>query len=312
MNNSKKPYIPLRTYERPELLVETDWLADNLDSPDLRIFDCAAQPSPNPDEGLRTKFPIRPMNCRDQYEQAHIPGAGYIDVPGDLTDKSSDIPMMMAPVEQVIEVFSKSGIGNSTRVVLYSSQNPMWATRVWWTLRAVGFGSATILNGGWKKWTDENRPVSSNPCSYEPETLTANPKAGVFVDKQLVRSVLEKPDALLVHALTPSVYDGSNDALIFGRRGRIPGSVNVPSGTLHDTESGTYLHAGQLLELFHKAGADRTKKVITYCGGGINATNVAFALHLLGYDDVAIYDGSMNEWGNDVSLPIVLGDPEIG
>jgi len=112
---------------------------------------------------------------------------------------------------------------------------------------------------------------------------------------------------LLIHALTPSVYDGSNDALVFGRRGRIPGSVNIPSGTLHHSETGAYLPASQLRELFEAANVDGAEQIITYCGGGVNATNVAFALCLLGYENVAVYDGSMNEWGNDESLPIELG-----
>jgi len=183
----------------------------------------------------------------------------------------------------------------------------MWATRVWWVLRAVGFDDAAILNGGLAKWIAEGRLTSNTPFAYDPARLAATPRPEVFVDKHLVHAALGVPGKLLIHALTPSVYDGSNDALVFGRRGRIPGSVNIPSGTLHDSETGAYLPARQLRDIFKAADADRAEHIITYCGGGVNATNDAFALCLLGYENVAVYDGSMNEWGNDESLPVELG-----
>lgn len=305
--NTKDTVTVDNGYSRPECLVETDWLERNLDAPELRIFDCAALPAPNPDEALRKKFPLKPQSGRASYEKAHVPGAGFIDVPGELTDKSSEFPMMMPPIEQVIDVMSRSGIGDGARVVLYSSTNPMWATRVWWILRAVGFDNAAILNGGLTKWTAEARQTSTSPSTYKPEQFIARPRPDVFVDKQVVRAALGAPDVLLIHALTPSVYDGSNDALVFGRRGRIPGSVNIPSGDLHQSETGAYLPAHQLHEIFKAVNAHGVERIITYCGAGVNATNDAFALCLLGYETVAVYDGSMSEWGNDESLPIEVG-----
>lgn len=307
MKNTEDALTTYDGFRRQEYLVETDWLERNLEAPELRIFDCAAQPAPNPDEELRKKFPLKPQSGRALYDESHIPGAGFIDVPGDLTDKSSELPMMMPPTEQVIEVMARSGIGDGTRVVLYSSANPMWATRVWWILRAVGFNNAAILNGGLTKWVAEKRQTSKTSYVYKPEQFSANPRPEVFVDKQLVRAALNLPDILLIHALTPSVYDGSNDALVFGRRGRIPGSVNIPSGVLHDSEAGTYLPAHQLREIFEAVNAVKAEQIITYCGGGVNATNNAFVLCLLGYENVAVYDGSMSEWGNDESLPIEMG-----
>lgn len=307
MQNTENVIASEAGYSRPEYLVETDWLEKNLDAPTLRIFDCAAQPAPNPDINLRKKFPLKPQSGLALYEEIHIPGAGFIDVPGDLTDLSSEFPMMMPPAEQVVDVMARSGIGDSTRVVLYSSTNPMWATRVWWMLRAVGFENASVLNGGLKKWVNESRQTSDVSFVYGREKFTAKYRPEVFVDKKIVRAALNSPQMLLIHALTPSVYDGSNDALVFGRRGRIPGSVNIPSGHLHHPESGTYLPAHQLQEIFKAVNADKAEQIITYCGGAVNATNNAFALCLLGYENVSVYDGSMSEWGNDESLPIEIG-----
>ncbi len=287
-----------------DILVNTDWLADNLKNPDLRVFDCAAQPGPNPDETRRRKYPLSPSDARTLYEERHIPGAGYIDIPNDLTDQSSEIPMMLAPASQLVEAFANAGISNDCHVVLYSSTGAMWATRVWCALRSIGFTKASILDGGMGKWRAEQRPGSVEPANYPTGVLDARPRTGIFVGKEHVLDALNDKDTLLIHALTPSVFDGSNDQLIFGRRGHIPGSINIPSGTLHDPETGIYATVETLGDIFDRAGVREAKHILTYCGGGINASLNTFALALLGYDNVSIYDGSMNEWGNDETLPV--------
>ncbi len=298
----------MTTYHHPEYLVETDWLERNLDAPELRIFDCAAYPAPNPDKKLRKKHPVAPQSARTGYEDAHIPGAGFLDVPGDLANKSSSLPMMMLPEQRFAEVMGAHGIGDDSRVVLYSSTTPIWATRVWWMLRAIGFENAAVLNGGFAKWVAESKPVSRKPCAYPPNILTTTPRFGAFVNKEEVLAATEKPGVRLIHALSSSVFKGSDDKLVFGRKGRIPGSVNLPSGNVNDADTGVYLPPDRLQKIFDTVGVDKTKQqIITYCGGGVNASNIAFALMLLGYENIAVYDGSMNEWGNDDSLPIEMG-----
>ncbi len=304
----KKSNMPARekqdNYTHPEFLVETGWLERHLDDPDLRIFDCTAYPAPNPDEELRKKYPLRPTSGRAHFEDEHIPGAGFIDIPQDLVDHSSELPMMMPPEKQFTDVVSACGVDDKVRVILYSSTSPMWASRVWWMLRSVGFNNASVLNGGWQKWVAENRPVSNDRCEYPPGRVTSRPSPAAFVDKQKVLSALGDKGVRLIHSLTPSFFDGSNDKLIFGRRGHIPGSVNIPAGSLHDPDSGVYLPAAKLRKVVEKAQTAEAERIITYCGGGINATESALALCLLGYENVAVYDGSMSEWGNDSSVPI--------
>jgi len=295
----------MTSYKNTEFLVETSWLADNLSNPNLRIYDCAARPEPHPDEALRKKYPLSPQNCRSSYEEKHIPGAGYIDVPGDLTDKSCETPMMLASMAQVVKIFTQAGINNDSHVVLYSSENPMWATRVWWVLKAIGFDNAAILNGGLTKWVVEGRTTTDTLSAYPQSQFKAAPRRGIFIDKDHVRASLNDNETLLIHAMMPSVYDGSHETLVFGRRGRIPDSINIPSDKLHDPESGTYLPPTELHRLFETVSMN-VKNIITYCGGGMNASNDAFALALLGYENVSIYDGSMCEWGNDPSLPIEI------
>jgi len=293
----------MSTYKNSEYLVETSWLEENLSLPNLRIFDCAAQPESNIDDDQRKKYPLIPKSALEHYEKAHIPGAAYIDVPGNLIDESSDIPMMAPAIEQAIEYFSNIGIDNDSRVVLYSSTNFIWAARVWWLLKSVGFQQAAILNGGLIKWVSEKRWISDQSSIYPPGQLKVT-GSKVFVDKVEVRAAIDDTSVLLIHALTPTVYDGSNDILVFGRRGHIPESINIPSETLLDEKSGSYLSNDKLLNLFEAKQCDRMKKLITYCGGGVNASAVAFSLFLVGFDNVSIYDGSMNEWGNDMALPI--------
>ncbi|VAW70203.1 3-mercaptopyruvate sulfurtransferase [hydrothermal vent metagenome] len=296
----------MTSYKNAEFLVETNWLANNFDLPELRIFDCAALPAPNPDEALRKKYPLKPQSGRSLYEKCHITGAGFIDLPTELSDKNTDLPMMMPPLEQIVEVVTRAGIGDDTLVILYSSTNPMWAARVWWMLRAIGFNNAAILNGGLKKWLAEGHATSIEECTYTAARFTIKSQADIFVSKNQVLAAIDKNDTLLIHSLTAEVYNGNKDALTFGRRGRIPGSVNIPSGNLHDPETGAYLSPSRLRDLFESKQCSDAQRIITYCGGGINASNTAFALTLLGYDNITIYDGSMSEWGNDSSLPIEI------
>lgn len=295
----------MNKYIKSEYLVETSWLEENLGKPSLRIFDCAAQPAPNIDEKKRKKYPLIPINAFDNYQKAHIPDAVYIDVPGNLTDESSDIPMMAPHIEQAAEYFSSVGIDNDSRVVLYSSANFIWAARVWWLLKAVGFEQVSILNGGLSKWVAENRPITDKVSLYPTGQLDVT-EVEVFVDKEKVKTAIDDTSMLLIHALTPGVYDGSNNNLVFGRRGHIPKSINIPSESLLDKQSGSYLPGDELVKLFEANQCDRAKEIITYCGGGVNASALAFSLCLAGYDNVSIYDGSMNEWGNDISLPVEI------
>ncbi len=294
------------TYRHPEYLVETDWLQQHLNDPELRVFDCTAHPAPNPDPELRKKYPLKPTSGRAHFEQKHISGAGFIDIPGDLSDASTQLPMMMPPEKQFVDVVTSCGIGEGTRVVLYSSTGPMWATRMWWMLRAFGFNTASVLDGGWDKWYSEGRPVSNKPCTYPPGRWTAQVRPGAIVDKEEVLAAVGDNTIRLIHALTPSVFDGSNDTVVFGRRGHIPDSINIPSATLHDPDTGTYLSSDELHKVLDAAGVRTAERIITYCGGGINATDNAFALCLLGYENVCVYDGSMCEWGNDRSLSVEM------
>lgn len=294
-----------RGHQRTGFLVETDWLEKNLGDPDLRVFDCTVNFVPNPDAVPGKEPPFMFESGRANFEAGHVPGAGFIDIMDELSDKSSSFPLMMPPAQQFVEAMAKFGVDDDARVVLYSTASPMWAARVWWMLRSVGFG-AVILNGGWEKWNAETRQVSIEPCKYLPGQLTAQPTPRIFANRDDVLAAIDDDRACIINALPPELYDGTGN-ITFGRKGRIAGSVSVPMGILHDPDTGVYLSADRIRKKFDAVGAGKADRIVNYCGGGIASANNAFALTMLGYDNVSVYDASMFEWGNDESLPMETG-----
>ncbi len=289
---------------RSELLVETEWLEQNLGDPDLRVFDCTVIATLNPDRDA--KFPFAFESGRARFNEEHIPGAGFIDLLVDLSDTSSDLPFTMPPARQFADAMGRAGVGERARVVLYGATDPIWAARVWWMLRSFGHDNAAILNGGWAKWSAEGRRVSSAACAYSPVRFATQVRPGYFVGKDEVLAAIGDDGVRTVNALPAMVYSGAGGP-VFGRKGRVSGSVNVPFASLHDPDTGAYLPAGRLREKFDAVGAGVAKRIIAYCGSGIAASNDAFVLSLLGYDNVAVYDASMAEWGHDESLPMETG-----
>ena len=285
------------SWARPQYLVETDWLAQHLNDPDVRVLECTVYLYPKPEGGFRAE------SGRAKWSESHIPGAGFADLIGDLSDRTSALNYMMPPAEQFADAMGRYGVSQGMRVVLYDRAVNMWAARVWWMLRAFGFEDAAVLNGGWKKWTVEGRPVASDDGARPARRFAATPRPGLMVDKQAVLAGVGDRATCLLNALTPEQHAGTG-GVAYGRPGRITGSHNVAARDLVDPATHAYLPAGVLREKFETAGALGPGRVITYCGGGIAASSDAFVLTLLGKDDVAVYDASLSEWATDPSLPM--------
>ena len=286
-------------------LVSTDWLAQYLGDSDLRIYDCTEFIAYDADEGISVRA------GRPEYEEAHIPGAAFVDLFRDLSDPAPDVPYLMMPSPEVFSrVLSAAGLGDEHRVVLYSSDSVMWATRLWWMLRASGFTNAAVLNGGLQKWKDEGRAVARGKESYPAASFTARPDAARWVDKETVLAEIGSDVVCTINALSEEAHLGTGEQMPFeqaayGRQGRIKGSRNVYYGGLQ-TE-GLFAPVDQLRHAFEEAGTLGQERIICYCGAGLGATVNALALHLIGYDNVAVYDGGLNEWGWDSSLPMETG-----
>ena len=293
----------LSTWREPEALIETGALEASLGAPELRIVDCTTwlKPAEPGDDA-----PYRVVPGRAEYDAAHIPGAVFLDIQGTISDPDTRLRFMAPSPERFADAMGGLGIGDESRVVLYSAGSIMWATRVWWMLRAFGFERASVLDGGWEKWQAEGRPVSSAPGEFPPARFTATLRPGRFVDREYVRSRLGDAGTTMVNALAPEFHLGAGPSR-YGRPGRIPGSVNVPAARLLDPSNGAFVPLEDARRLHEEAGITPNRHVVAYCGGGISATVGLFLLHQLGYRDLTLYDGSMGEWAHDPDLPIETG-----
>jgi thiosulfate/3-mercaptopyruvate sulfurtransferase len=279
-------------YVHPESLVTTDWLAANLDAPDLRVVDATYY------------LPMQGKNARAEYEARHIPGAVFFDI-DEVADETSALPHMLPSPEKFAARMRKLGIGDGNRVVAYDSNNLMGSARVWWTLRVFGHKDTAVLDGGLVKWLAEGRPVNDDAPLPRERHFTARFDRSLVRDKEQLllnlesrrEQVLDARPAGRFHAREPEVWPGR-------RSGHIPGSLNLPFLELIDPAAKTLLPADRLLAKFRDAKLDFGKPVVTSCGSGITAAVLAFALHLCGHRDVAVYDGSWAEWGLPGETPV--------
>jgi thiosulfate/3-mercaptopyruvate sulfurtransferase len=281
-------------------LISTEDLARQRGAPALRVFDCTTYLRPRPEGGYTAE------SGRANYDKGHIPGAAYLDLSADFSDPASPLRFTLPSLEALTRAFAAKGIGHGTFVVLYSHASPVWATRFWWMLRAIGFDDAAILDGGLDKWKTENRPLATEETIHPPATLTLRARPELFVDKTAIKAAIGKPGTLTLNALSRDQHKGSG-GVAYGRAGRIAGSSCVPATSLFGADK-TLKPISDLRASFDGVGAAPDKKVLVYCGGGIAATLDAFVLTaLLGHRNVAVYDNSMQEWSNDDSLPMEVG-----
>ncbi len=278
----------VKAYARPELLASPDWLADQLDRPEVRVVDVRWRPD---------------GTARAAYQAGHIPGAAYLDWATDLVESDDDGSLfLLAGPAQVAAAVGRAGIGDGTTLVLYDDTASLFAARVWWSLRVYGFDSARILDGGLRAWTGEHRGLSSATLAPAAGTFTPRSQPRTRLTTSDVRALLGSPDAMLLDARGPAEYRGHQGAA--RRLGHIPGAVNVPVGAMTQPASQRFRDGDELRGLLSRANVSRGRRVVCYDGSGVGAAKLAFVLTLLGYEDVAVYDGGWAEWGNRLDLPV--------
>jgi thiosulfate/3-mercaptopyruvate sulfurtransferase len=291
------------------VLVSTAWLAAHLRAPDLRIVDIRGKVLPPPPKGAAPASRYAPK--RDDYDASHIPGAVFVDWTRDIVDPSDPVPVQVAPPAVFAATMSALGVGDGTLVVAYDDYDHIFAGRLAWALRYYGHDAVRVLDGGWSRWTAEGRPTTSEVIAPAAGRFTAIAQPRLRRTSSDVAHHLDDPDVLLIDARPPDQYAGRTSAA--ARAGHIPGARNVPYARLVDPKTGQFRPRDELARALADAGIDVTalpREVIVYCNGGVSCTVPESALRLFGRTDVAVYDGSWNEWGNDASLPIRSGpDP---
>ena len=273
---------------RPEVLATTDWLAEQLGRPGLRVLDVRWRPD---------------GSAAAVHAVGHIPGAVRIDWRTDLTEETIDgEAIMLANPERIAAVAERAGITDGTTVVIYDDSQSVFAARAWWSLRAYGLESVRILDGGYPTWLGEGRPISNAEVAPVPSGFTVRGPNRMCLTTADVRGLLGAPDVALLDARAPSEYKGFEGNT--KRLGHIPGALNVPVGATSQPGSQRFRDGAQLRALLHAGNVSRGPRMVCYDGSGIAAAKLAFVLTLLGHDDVAVYDGGWAEWGNRLDLPV--------
>ena len=269
-----------------DLLVSTEWLAEELGASDLRVVDA-------------TQFmPDDPRNALEEYEAGHIPGTVFMDLTN-LIDSHNPVPNMLPPPEKFASRMQSLGLGDGSRIVLYDDSPIKSAARAWFMLTMFGAYDVAILDGGLAKWKAEGRPLAQGREMLRHRHFT------VWKDDKAVRNKAEMIANMSSGA--EEVVDARSSARFTGQErdprpgvapGHIPGSRNLPYSELFNAD-GTYKKGEDLKATFAAAGIDMEKPMVTTCGGGMTAAVVAFGARLLGKKDIALYDGGWAEWGTD-------------
>ncbi len=276
-------------YADPNALVETAWLADNLDR--VKVLDGSWY------------LPAQNRDPLAEYHAGHIPGAQFFDIDA-IADPSTDLPHMLPSAEDFAKAVGAMGITNADMIVVYDGMGLQSAARVWWEFRAFRHYDVAVLNGGLPKWKAENRPL---------ETAVPKPERATFgakLDRGAVRSVeqlMENLDSRAEQVLDvrpKGRYDGTDAEPRPGvRSGHIPGAKNLTYTDILNADR-TFKGAEELRSALTGSGIDLDGPIVTSCGSGITASVMALGLHLIGHDKWAVYDGSWTEWGGRTDTPI--------
>ena len=276
-------------------IVDTEWLAGHLSSPGLIVLDGSWH------------LPTANRDPKAEFLAEHIPGAVFFDI-DDLSDEKSVLPHMLPSTTKFSSRMKKMGVGDGMKVVVYDSAGLFSAARVWWTFRAMGHEDVAVLNGGLKKWKAEGRPVDEgSPMRRFERHFTPLQNTGLIRDINDIKEIVVRGGVQLVDARPAARFEGREGEPRPGlRSGHVPGSRNVPSGTLINAD-GTLKSQDELQAIFAGAGVNPMAPVVTTCGSGVTASIVSLALAVIGQTNAAVYDGSWAEWGVEGGPPIATG-----
>src|SRR5260370_3398201 len=268
--------------ERSQFLVETSWLAEHLHDPQVRIVDMRGYVRTVSRKGAQGLQDATYTGARDEYERGHILGAVYIDWTEDIVDLDDETEAKIAQEEQFAETMERLGIGNQHLVVAYDAHpTSQFATRLWWALNYYGHKQVVVLNGGLPKWQREQRPLESAIPTYPPAKFTAVVQPELRATAEDVLALLGQRGGKIIDARDNGQYTGKI-ARGEGRRGHIPGAVNLPREELIDPKTGTFRSNEELQRSFAAINVLPDQHVIAYCNGGLAATTALFNVAMSG------------------------------
>ena len=274
-----------------EALVSTEWLAEHLGSPDVRVVDATWY------------LPSQGRDAKAEYAAAHIPGAVYFDI-DDIADDSSPLPHMLPSPAKFSARVRKLGLGDGVRIVVYDANRFMASARVWWMFRLFGHGDVAVLDGGLAKWRGEGRPVDDQPVRPVERHFTARMNNMLVRDLDQMRANLARRTEQIVDVRSAGRFNAAEPEPRPGlRSGHIPGSANLPFSDLVAADA-TLKPRATLQDRVAQAAIDLERPIVASCGSGVSAAVLSLALFTLGYPQAAVYDGSWSEWGSRTDTPI--------
>lgn len=262
-----------------QMVVSTDWLQANLQK--VRVVE---------------------IGDRAGYDAGHIRGAALIEFSSIVTNVDG-VLNELPPIEKLEAVFRNAGVGETGRIVIYS-HDPLHAARAWWTLDYLGHGAqASVLDGGWAKWTAEGRPVSKDAVTPKPAVFQAQVHAAALTRLQPIQNLVRNSGALgsnllLIDARPPAQFTGEERGDGVKKGGHIPGAINVPwPENFTSGQTPVLRPVDELRKLYDSIGMTNTSANVVYCRTGVQASATYFVLKYIGYD-ATLYDGSFSEWSN--------------
>ena len=273
-------------------LVDTEWVAANLDNDSIVVLDASVAP-------------VVPgyvsINTEDNF--AVIPGARRFDYDGVVCKPNSSLPHMMPTAELFQEEVRKLGVNSNTTVIVYDDVGLYASPRAWWMFRAMGHEKVAVLNGGLPKWINEGRVSADTYAEVEFGNFVANLDKSLFCDFEVVLKALDDPSCEILDARSKARFKGEALEPRPGlRRGHMPNAKNLPFPQVLD--GGELKSAAKLEEVFANL-VEKNQKIVTSCGSGITACILTLAANVAGYENLSVYDGSWSEWGLPSKLPVI-------